>query len=211
MATKAKFFDQSVIIYKELSSILGFSLLAGIFCIGFGTIFIQLMPDDIYPRLFGIVFIAAGILIMLSLPKFYAKNKNKEGAVIFEADVNGVAESSPLNTVENTYTWNTIEKIILTSKYVEKGLDSDGASYSWNIMLIFFKKNSTDKVGFIPRSKKHIGISPKGNDFITIPLPKSGLNDIKEKLDFLAKNILEISVCKRVEFHYGKDIETITS
>lgn len=98
------------------------------------------MPDDIYPRLFGIIFIAAGILIMLGLPKFHEKNKNKEGAVIFEAGVNGVSESTPLNTVENTYPWSSIEKIILTSKYVEKGLDSDGTSYSWNVMIIFFKK-----------------------------------------------------------------------
>lgn len=210
MATNVKFLDRSLVIYKELFSVLGVGFLASVFCIGFGIVFTQLMPDDIYPRFFGIMFIAAGILIMLGLPKYYAKYKNKVGAVIFEANENGISESHPLDTLENKYLWNSIEKIILTSKYVEKGLDSDGASYSWNVMLIFFNKNTKNRVGFIQRSKKQISISPKGNDFITISLPKSGLNEIKEKLDSLAKNKIEILVCKRIEFHYGKDIETIT-
>lgn len=210
MATKVKFLDQSLVIYQELSSVLGFGFLASVVCIGFGAVFSTLMSDDIYPRLFGVVFIAAGILIMLGLPKYYAKNKNKVGAVIFEANENGISESFPLDTLENTYLWNSIEKIILTSKYIEKGLDSDGTSYSWNIMLIFFNKNTKNKVNLIQRSKKQIGISPKGNDFITIPLPTSGLNEIKEKLDFLAKNKIKSLVCKRIEFNYDKDIETIT-
>ena len=210
MATKVKFLDRSLIIYKELSSVLGFGFLASVSCIGFGAVFSTLMSEDIFPRLFRAFFIAVGILFMLSLPKYYAKYKNKVGAVIFEANENGISESHPLDTLENKYCWNSIEKIILTSKYVEKGLDSDGTSYSWNVMLIFFNKNTKNRVDFIQRSKNQIGISPKGNDFITISLPKSGLNEIKEKLDSLVKNKIEILVCKRIEFHYGKDIETIT-
>lgn len=210
MTTKVKLLARSLFLYQELSSVLGLGFLASIICIGFGSVISILMPDNIYPRLFGIVFIAVGLLILLGLPKYYAKNKNKVGAVIFEADENGVSESLPFDTIKNTYHWHSIEKIILSSKYVEKGLDSEGTSYSWNSMLIIFNKNAKDKVNFIHRSKKHIRISPKGNNFITIPLPKSGLNEIKEKLDFLAKNKIDILVCKRIELHYGKDTETIT-
>ncbi|MCF6208317.1 MAG: hypothetical protein L3J61_02865 [Ghiorsea sp.] len=209
MATKVKFLDLSLIIYKELSSVLGFGFLASFSCIGFGLVS-TLMLEDIFPRLFGAFFIAVGILLMIGLFKYYAKYNNKVGAVIFEANENGISESHPLDTLENKYLWNAIEKIILTSKYVEKGLDSDGTSYSWNVMLIFFNKNTKNRVDFIQLSQKQISISPKGNDFITISLPKSGLNEIKEKLDSLAKNKIEILVCERVEFHYGKDTETIS-
>lgn len=210
MATKVKFFDQSMVIYRELSSVIGFGLLIGVFCVGFGAWFLKLMPDEIFPQLFGIIFIAIGFLFLIGLPKYCGKMKNKLGAIIFEADINGISESTPFNTLENTYSWGSIEKIILTSKYVEKGLDSDGTSYSWNLMLIFLNKKTNDNISFIQRSKKQVSISPEGYDFITIQLPKNNLIDIKEKLASLSKNQIEISVCKRIEFHYGKDIETIT-
>ena len=168
------------------------------------------MPDEILPRVFGMLFITIGIFVLIGLPKYYGKMKNKSGAIIFKADAKGISEGSPLNSLENTYSWNSIEKIILTSKYIEKGLDSDGTSYSWNLMFIFLNKKINDNIGFIQRSKKQIGISPKGHDFITVQLPKNSLIDIRENLASLSINQIEISVCKRFEFHYGKDIEAIT-
>lgn len=210
MRTKVELSDRNISIYQELSNVLSLGILVSVFCIGFGISFIRLMPENLYPELFGSIFIAAGILILLGLPKYYSTMKNKVGAIIFEADVNGIAESLPLNTLPYNYSWNSIEKIILTSKYVEKGLDSDGASYSWNIMLIYFKAQN-DKVNFIQRSQKKISISPKGYDFIIIPFPINNLSDIKESLISLSKNTVEIVSCEKIEFHYGKDTETITS
>jgi len=210
MATKVNFFDENLVIYRERSNVLGLGLLISVFCIGFGSLFLKSMPDEIFPRVFGMVFITIGILVLIGLPKYYGKMKNKSGAIIFEADVKGISEGSPFNTLENNYSWNSIEKIILASKHVEKGLDSDGASHSWNLMFIFLNKKTNNNIGFIQRSKKQISISPKGHDFITIQLPKNSLIDIREKLASLSNNQIEIFVCKHFEFHYGKDIEAIT-
>jgi len=209
MATKVSFFNQNIVIYRELSSTLGLGLLLSVFCISFGFGFIKLMPEDLFPRIFGVVFVAAGILLLVGLPKYYAKMKNKVGDVIFEADANGISESTPFDYCKNEYSWDSIEKITLASKYVEKGLDSDGTSYSWNIMLIYFNKNN-DKINLIQRSQKQISISPEGNDFITIQFPKNSSNDIKEKLLILSKNKIKIVVCKRIELNYNKNIETCT-
>ncbi len=210
MSTKVKFFDQSMVIYRELSSVIGLGLLTSIFCIVFGVLFLKLMPSEILTRLIGVLFVAIGLLILIGLPKYYEKMKNKLGAILFEADVNGIFENSPLNTLKNTYSWDSIEKILITSKYIEKGLDSDGTSYSWNLMLVFLSKKTNDNASLIQRSKKQVSISPRGYDFITIQIPKNSQIDIREKLACLSKNQIEVSVCKRIEFHYGKDIEAIT-
>jgi len=200
----------NISIYQKLSSVLWIGAAASVFCIGFGVGFITLVPASLYPHLFGAIFIIAGILILAGLPKYYSKMKNNIGAIIFEADENGIAESLPFSTFPNKYPWTSIEKIILTSKYVENGLDSDGASYSWNSMLIYFKATN-DKLNFIQRGQKKISRTPKGYDFIAITIPKNKLKDIKEKLMSLSKNTVSVISCQKVEFHYGKDTETISS
>ncbi|MDQ7072396.1 MAG: hypothetical protein Q9N32_00975 [Gammaproteobacteria bacterium] len=75
MATKVNFFDENLVIYRELSNVLGLGLLISGFCIGFGALFLKSMPDEIFPRVFGMVFITIGILVLIGLPKYYGKMK----------------------------------------------------------------------------------------------------------------------------------------
>lgn len=88
MKTKTKITDTSVTIYQEMHVILVGGLMIGIFCIAFGFFFIQIKTEDLFPRIFGVVFMAGGVLLFANPPKYYAKMKDKVGAIFFEADSN---------------------------------------------------------------------------------------------------------------------------
>ena len=209
MIKKAEITDQSIIIYENLVSVFVVSLLAAVFCMGFGSFFFQLGSDDLFPRIFGAFFFFCGVLIIIGLPKYYAKMKDKIGAIFFEANKDGFIEYTPMDTRQNKYLWDAIEKIILTSKYIEKGL-GDGTAYSRNLMFIFFKKNETKKFNFIQRRQRNLNISPKGYGFITVKLPKQDIAEIEEKLASFTNDEIKLIVCKCLEFNHEGDAEIIT-
>ncbi|MDD5275709.1 MAG: hypothetical protein PHR16_06475 [Methylovulum sp.] len=208
MKTKTKITDASVTIYQEIRFVLMYGLMMGLFCITFGFFFMQIKTEDLFPRIFGAVFMAVGVLLLAGLPKYYAKMKDKVGAIFFEADSNGIVKCQPFDTHANRYSWEVIEKIIFAAKHVEKD-PSDGTSYSSHIMLIYFKQNQCDRFNLIERSKRGLSSTPKGSDFITIGFAKQDADAIKGKLNELSNKQVTLISSDRVEFDYSKKIETI--
>ena len=106
------------------------------------------------------------------------------------------------------YEWGLLEKIVITRKFIEKRL---GESYtSQNLMLVFLLDSKRGSINFVEYSKRQISYAPKGNYYMSVPLPNIDLNTIKEKLDELSESQTVLTLCNCVEFDYKEKLEEIT-
>ena len=211
MKLKIRFNEDHLIIYREKIGVVVYIILAAIACLSFGVLFYYIGNDEELFAfvVFGIFSFVMGLLILLGLPNFYGRLKNEHGTSLLVASKNGLSITPILNaSTPYLYEWGLLEKIVITRKFVEKRL---GESYtSQNLMLVFLLNSKRSSINFVEYTKRQISYSPKGNYYMSVPLPNIDLNTIKEKLDELSESQTPLTVCNCVEFNYKEKLEEVT-
>lgn len=211
MKIKIRSNEDHLIIYREKFGVIVYIILAAIACLSFGVLFYYIghSEDLLAFVVFGIFSFVMGLLILLGLPKYYSRLKNEHGASLLVASTKGLSITPILNApMPYHYEWESFEKIIITHKYIEKRL---GESYtSQNLMLVFLLNSKRGSINFVEYTKRQISYSPKGNYYMSVPLPNIDLNTIKEKLDEFSESQTPLTICKCVEFNYKEKLEEVT-
>jgi len=211
MKIKIRSNADNLIIYREKIGVAVYVILAAITCLSFGVLFFYIgrNEDLIAFVVFGIFSFVMGLLILLGLPKYYGRLKTENGASLLVANNKGLLITPILNApTPYHYEWELLEKIIITRNYIEKRI---GESYtSQNLMLVYLLNSKRGSINFVEYTKRQISYSPKGNYYMSVPLPNIDLNTIKEKLDKFSDSQIPLTICNCVEFNYKEKLEEVT-
>ena len=181
-------------------------LFLAICCIAFGVTFSYVGKDDLFPQIFGGVFIIVGALILLGLPKYNRTMKDEGGAVLLSANREGLSIAPLLNMKQITYSWQDVSRIVLTKKLIIKELGE--RSYTWNQVIVYFRRGeSVGNIGLLDRSRNQIWKSPKGYNISVVDFPKNEIDTIKNSLHRFSSSNSEVSSYDKVYFNYSEDTE----
>ena len=206
MKVKARYDDEQLLIYREKSSVIAVGILMCIFCSGFGAVFTYLAGEDVFPKVFGSIFILFGVLLLVTLPKFYKKMSDEQGAVLLLANKDGLALAPLLNMPLHRYDWQDISRVVLAKKLVTKSLGEK--EYCWNLAIVYFRAGiAEDNLNLIERSSKQVWRSPQGDNVSVVDIPKDDMATIEQALTKFARQNSDVSSCTRVLFDYIDDTE----
>ena len=118
MKLKIRISDGQLIIYREIIGVITLMIFTTAAFIGFGILCINISEDA--GRLwlvFGGGSLIIGVLLLLWIPVYYSRIKNKGGAVLLQAGKEGLLLSPEVNMSQTAYGWNDISKIVFTNNF----------------------------------------------------------------------------------------------
>lgn len=197
--------QNSLIIYQEKAEAFRYAIKITVFFIGTGflcfwvgvDVFLENITEKehkviIFPLVLGNMFLVFGIPMAICLPGLLAKLKKDNGAVILIANKEGLSITTPVevslsfNERISYYTWNNIEKILLTRKASTDHL-------GWDLMIIYLRDDPERK----NKSLLERDIWRKKKEKIYLP----GFSN--EQMDLVRTDLSQLS-CQNVKILYDK-------
>lgn len=202
--------DQNqLVIYREKIGTALFASLMMSACIVLGILFIYFamaQKEATAFSIFGAIFLILGLLGATGLPKFLARLKKEDGAVMLVANKAGLSVAPLLNMKSASYSWNVIARILLTKKLIV--VDSDEKGFSWNQMIVYLRTDPfRNKMGLIERSKEQLSVNPKGENVFYIGFPKGRMAFVRDELIQFCPNDCEIGIYEKIYFNYKTKTE----
>ncbi|MFZ4713732.1 MAG: hypothetical protein ACOYL6_08480 [Bacteriovoracaceae bacterium] len=163
-----------ITLYYKKWHVMLYQLIIGLIALIMGLVFAiyisQLSKQQAF-KWFGYFFSLVGIFLLSSLPRRYKKLSSSlsgdELVVISESEIK---LSKGLGAEIFTYTWNQIEKIVVTKLYLDR--DLDGAIKGKNYLIVFINKQLLP-LDLVDRSKRGLNQNNRGEVYYTCPLPKN--------------------------------------
>ncbi|HRC70838.1 MAG TPA: hypothetical protein PLS42_14430 [Candidatus Competibacter denitrificans] len=200
--------DQLVIYREKIGTALFASLMMSA-CIVLGILFIYFamaQKEATAFSIFGAIFLILGLLGATGLPKFLARLKKDDGAILLVANKAGLSVTPLLNMKTMSYEWNTITQIYLTKKLVT--VDIDEKALSWNQMIIYLRAGAfRKKISLTERGKAQLSVAPKGENVFYIGFPKGRMAFVRDELIRFCPNDCEIGIYEKIYFNYKTKTE----
>lgn len=198
-----------MVVYREPTGVLLFTIAIAICCLVFGVTFVIVGKAHVFMQIIGGLFAIAGVLMVVGLPKFYRKMQREGGAILLRADPHGLTLAPVLNMEAARYPWSDIERIVLTNKLITRETGERG--YASNQAIVYFRRGGQqDDIKLLQRSRSQIWKSPKGRNVCIVDLPKQGSEQIKAALGRFAAKTSEVLAYSGVTFDYVNDDERFT-
>ncbi len=205
---------EAVVLYREKWTTLATALAVAGFMIGFSAFMFSVRGDDgasaSFLTFFCLVFGGAGLFLMLRLPADIRKWFAQDGAVLLRADASGLAVAPlPGSPIEHL-SWDMVDEIALAGTL--KSVESDGTSYSWNVLMIFFAPRLHQNDGWFDLAKSGLGRTAGKRIHLAASYPGKKAPEVLAALRAVAPARVALGRFPRVVFDYkaGSDaFETV--
>jgi hypothetical protein len=211
MQLRSKLTNEALIVYREKWGTLTFAAALGLACLAFGIGFHRLMRDaagapGIPLLLFCAVFVLAGGLILLSLPRHARRLRVDDGLHVLVADAAGIALTPNLGAATQRIAWSAVTEIVVAERL--RIVDADETSFLRRTVVVFV---STDgAANWLERTRSGIATSGTGRSYLLGDYPRGQGRTVRDALNHFGAGAVNVRLCTRAVLDRKTGADTLT-
>ena len=211
MQLRSKLTNEALIVYREKWGTLAFAAGMGLSCLAFGIGFDRLMRDSagapgIPLLLFCAVFVLAGSLILLTLPRHARRLRLDDGLHVLVADAAGIALTPNLGAATQRIAWSSVTEIVLSEQL--RIVDADETSFLRRTVVMFVSNDGA--ANSVVHIRSGIATSGTGRGYLLGDYPRGQGRTVRDALNHFAAGAVNVRLCTRAVLDRKTGADTLT-